>query len=383
MPDRGSSLSQFADFWNATRQVALSDPNTLASQALRYRTFLAPIMLKGLTEKKMIRAGSEITDFLQLSYTNRFQLRNFGDSYSFTDSNSLVQMTAPWRVATVDTVVHEHEIDLQQGGRDVVFKKVMAAKEAEAEASWWESMEELLWGSPDNSTMESSTFTPGTTLRPYSLRVFLPDDGASLPSGFTTVHGVNPSTYPNWAPQSATFTNTSATTRSQTVIRGLDKLFLKCDWQVPDGFKQWSEDLNKNKLRILCNQPSSLFLKDEARERNNVLTPRGDLGWVNDGSVTFHGIPIQYNARLDTIDTDATTAVGAEPTADDGASKLGYKWRLIDFAQIHPVFHPKHYRRQQEKDDGARNPYAKVFIEDTWFNFICMNRRTSGVLKAA
>src|SRR5690349_18470186 len=95
--DRGSSLDLFIDFATSTRQAPVSDPGTLVSQATKYKTNLFSLMMKGLTKDLLIQSGTELVDIIQLKYTNRRKKRNFTDTYSFTGSDSLTKVTAPWR----------------------------------------------------------------------------------------------------------------------------------------------------------------------------------------------------------------------------------------------------------------------------------------------
>jgi len=385
-----SALAAFTDLLVATKAASLSDPDKLVSQATQYRTTLFRRMMKGLSQKAMVQNGTKIVDHVQLKTVNRRRHYNPTDTFGYTGSNSLTQIEVPWRFSLVDMVTQEHELDLNQGDRVNVFKRVLAAKNAEMEQSFWEGNEDDLWAAPNFDTMESSTLGEGVTGAPLSLRCFITADGAvpsasnggiaSGSSAWTSIMGVSPTTYPNWKNQYETFDNTSATTRSADVGGVLDamhRMWLDVQWESPDTTQKYFEDTRLNKMVIVCNKESMVELKRLATMMNNVLTPRHDIGWAA-GGVVFNGLPITYLAKLDSIDTGGTAGNG---TYASGA--LTYQWRWINFNHIKPIFHSGHYRKRQEKDGGAAQPFSKVVIEDTWQNLWCANRREQGIVRAA
>jgi hypothetical protein len=369
-----SSLQKFVDFQLVTRQKLLSSPDTLVNQATKYRTNLISRMMKGLTAKEMIQSGTEIVDFVQLKTTSSFGFFNPTDTFNYTGDNSLTQISVPWRFAKVYSVTYEHELDLNQGGEGEIFKRLKNAKNAVMEQSFWEGMEDALWATPNFDTMEG---TLGQNVgQPLSLRCFITDDGGAptasnggstgATASWTSVMGVSPSTYTNWKNQYETFDNTSAATRRNTLIEAMDAMWLDVQWESPSTSEEYFKSTNMSKLMIVCNKTSYLELVSLATAKNNVLTPKNDLGYQN-GTVVYHGIPIKYVAKLDTIDT----------------THAAYTYRFINFNHIKPIFNSKHFRRKRKYDGGANNPNAMVVLEDTWLNLWNANRREHGIVRAA
>jgi hypothetical protein len=383
-----SSLTDFIDFQLVTRQKLLSSVDTLVNQATKYRTYLFPLMLKGLTAKETVQSGTEIVDYVQLKTTSSFQWRNPTDTYAFTGDNSLTQIKIPWRFATVDSVTYEHEIDLNQGGEEVVFKRVKKAKNSRMEQNFWEGMEDALWADPNFDVMEGD-LPAGQKGQMLSLRSFITDDGEVPAAGnggivtgssaWTTIMNVSPTTYTNWKNQYETYDNTSQTTRRNTLIEAMDKMWLDVQFMSPSTSEEYFKNTTLNKLQIICNKLSYTELVAIASSKSNVLTPKAsggtggsnDLGWAQ-GQVTYHGIPIKYIGKLDLVDTGA----------DTGSTSLR-KYRFINFNHIKPVFHTKHFRRKRKLDGGATNPNAGVILEDTWVNIWNANRREHGIVRAA
>lgn len=373
----GTSLDVFVDFWNATRQYAITDPDTLVSMASSYRTYLWPRMMKGLTEDLIIQSGSEITDFVQLNFTNSFEHFNAPDTFDYTGTDSLVQVRAPWRFSKVHSVINEFEIDLQQGDRETVFKRVKRAKMSELELSWFEGMEAALFATPSNETMESSTLTG--TGAPMSLRCYITDDGLAPSStnggvasaDFSTVLGISPTTYTNWRNQYVTFDNTSVTSREATFIPAMDDMWISCQYQSPTNSEEYVKSTSLQKMRIITNKATILMLVKLATQQNNVLTPKSDIGWAN-GTVVYHGLPIDYIGILDSIETGADTGTTNK-----------YRCRYLNLKHFRPIHHKQHFRRQRTLDGGAGNPNASVVLEDTWHQLWCSNRREQGIVRAA
>lgn len=370
------SLSAFVDFMLATRAAALSDPGDIANQASKYRTYLWPLMLRGLAKEATFQGGTEIVDFVQLKAVNTFRYYNPTDTFNFTATNSLTQLKLPWRFWMVDMVTFEHEIDLNQGDRATVFKRLKRAKEKAMEQDYWEGCEAALWAAPDKATMEDTTLVG--VGRPLSLRAMatwagsaptVAGDGAT--SAWSTVMQVNPTDYPNWRNQVVTYDNTSQATRESTIIPAMDKMWLRVQYQSPDNREAYFQSTTLQKMQILMNEVTYLLCVKLATEKNNILTPRHDLGYQN-GLVTYHGLPMKYVASLDNIDT-----------GDDAGSTHLYAQRWLNFNHIRPIWHTGHYRRLIRKDGGAANPHAEVVMDDNWGNLWLGNRREQGVLRAA
>ena len=178
--------------------------------------------------------------------------------------------------------------------------------------------------------------------------------------------GVSPTTFPNWKNQYETFDNTSTSTRRNTLIEAMDAMWLDLQWQSPSGSEDFFKSTNMQKFKIVGNKTSILELVAIATSKNNVLTPKNDLGYQN-GQVVYHGMPTSYIAKLDTVDTSTRT----------------YTYRFINFNHIKPIFHTKHFRRKRKYDGGAQNPNAAVVLEDTWHNWWNFNRREHGIVRAA
>lgn len=380
-----SQLAAFVDFVLATKSAPLSDVNTLINQATRYRTSLIPRMLSGRTEQELLQSGKDITDFIQLSTTSSYQDYNPTDNFNYTASNSLSQLTAPWRFSKVSSVTWEHELLLQNGDSKTVFKKVKLAKLIEMEQSFWEGMEASLWAAPNNDTMEASTVVG--TGAPYSLRCFITADGlvpsttnGGLATGdvaWSTIMGQNPTTKTNWRNQYETFDNTSATTRraDSGLLNAMNLMWLDVQFKSPSTSEEYWKNTQLNKMVICACKRAIAELIIIASGKNNIMTPVHDVGYLN-GKVTFAGIPLEYIAALDDIDTYGD---------GDGvySGEKAWSYRFINFNHIKPIFHAQKFRQRMEKDGGAASPHAKVLIEDTWHQLWCANRREQGIVRPA
>ena len=383
-----SLLSAFTDMLLATKPRAIGNMSDIVNQATKYRTYLYPLMLKGLAREEVVQSGTKIIDFIQLAVQSSYRDYNPTDTFSYTGENSLTQIEIPWRFSLVDSVTYKHEIELNGSDPTVTFKRVGKAKAKVMEQSFWEGAEDALWAAPNYETMEAATIGTGVTGQPLSLRCFVTADGgaptssnggkATGSSDWTTVMQVNPTTYPNWANQYETFDSTSATTRAADVGGVLDafhSMWLDVQWDSPSTTQEFFDKTSLQKLVICCNKTSYKELVRLATSKNNVLTPVNDLGYQN-GRVSYNGLPIKYIGALDSIDTG-----GTDGTYSGGKLTIQYRW--FNFNHIKPVYHSNNYRNRQKKDGGAGNPFAEVVIEDTWRNLWCANRREQGIVRAS
>jgi hypothetical protein len=385
----GDSFQRFTTFLNYTREKLLSDPRKLESQASKHRTYLLRDILRGLTKKEMVQSGTKIVDFVYLKHTSSFRDFNITDNFNFTGREGGTKIEAPWRMSMVYNTLHEGELDLNDGGTEAtIFKRVKDQKDLQMELDWFEGIEERLWAFPNNATMEAASLADGIKGRAMSIPAYITEDGGApnstnsvLDTGsadFTTVLGVNPTDFPNWKNQFSTYNATDDTTIASTLIPAMDEMYMKVQYESPFESGQYQSDTNLNKQKILCNMRSAKKLVQLATDKNNVLTPVNDIGYLN-GIVVYHNIPIRYVARLDTYDNTATTA--ASPTDAIATQKI--KFWFVNFRHFKPIFHSKHYRRVVTKDGGSTNPYHKVMIEDTWYQFWNQNRREHGVVRPA
>jgi hypothetical protein len=373
-----SSLAAFTDFLVLTRQKQMSDPSKVINQATKYRTNLISAMMKGLTMKEMFQGGTEIVDFIQLKMTSSFAYYNPTDTATYVADNSATMLKVPWRFWKVDSVTHATEIALNQGTPAEIFKKVKRFKDSRMDTNFWEGMEDGLWATPEVATMEG-TLGIGLVGKPLSLRCFITDDGLAPSStnggvtgaNWTTVMTVDPVLFPNWKNQFATYDNTSLATREASFILAMDRIWNLCQFMAPGTTQEFVQDTNLNKMRIVSNLETRLLLVKLATARNNVLTPKNDLGWAN-GNVVYHGLPTDYIAALDNVDTGADTGTTAK-----------YKARFLNFKHIKPWFHSEWFRKTTKLDGGASNPLMTVVREDTWGNYWLANRREQGVVRAA
>lgn len=378
-----SALTAFTDFLIATRQKMLTSPNELSNQATLYRTYLIPLMFKGLSEKEMVQGGSEIVDHIQLSIQRSFRNYNPTDNFNYTADSSLTQVKAPWRFWMVDSVTYKHEIELNNGTPAEIFKRLKVAKEKRMQQDFWEGMENQLWATPEVATMESTTLTG--TGKPYSLRCFITDNGGAptssnggvTGSNWSTVMQVNPTTYTNWKNQFETYDNTSQTTREATFIPAMDLMWLDVQFMSPATSEEHFKSTTLQKLQIVMNKVTHAMLVKLATAKSNILSPANvpgintDLGWAN-GRLLYHGLPIKYIGALDSIDTGSDT--GTTPK---------YRCRFINFNHFKWIFHKNNFRNLIRKDGGASNPHAEVLIDDTWGQLWCANRRENGIVVAA
>lgn len=369
-----SSMASFTDWMLATRPRSIGDVNTINVQSTRYQCYLLRELLNGLSPKEYLQDGQKIIDFIQLRSAGSFRRYSPTDNFTYTPSNTLTQIEVGWRFSTVDMTWTDHEVVLNGGNSLTNYKRVKNAKESAMWVDFYEGMEDDLWATPDVAEMETAI---GTGRRPYSLRCFVTDDGLAPSStnggvngsNWTTIQTVNPTNEPNWRNQVETYVYDSTANRNPSVLEAFDRMFLDLNWKSPDSSQQYVQDINLRKMKILASKIGYITLQRIFRDENDRLNQDSGNLQINEGRVTFGGIPVSYISALDTVDAARDTAAVPRPR---------YRWFNFNF--IKPIFHTQRWMYLIQLGKSQTQPMQNVELRDTWRNLFCTNRRAQGIV---
>ena len=365
-----SLTAAFKDFVLTTRNEVASDPNSILNDAQKYPDYLIRDLLAG-REKEMFQGGAEIEEYLELDPGAPATDYSPTDVFSYTNVDTLTKVKVPWRFTQNYYTWTEQEILLSSGAK-VAMKNLHKAKKQGAYTSIFDKLEDSLVATPETAQMETST---GRT--PYSLRCFITDNGnapTSLNGGvtgadWTTVSGVNPTDKPYWKNQVSTYDGTSATTVRDTILKAMDKCWLKTGFRAPTNSQEYFTDSNMRRMKIIASTEGVAYMSEIARSANDRLTPAGDVGW-SVGNVTFHGIPIKYVPALDTV--DATPDAAGKP-----------KYRFVNLNHFKLIFHPKKFMTIKDVTPAPNQPHVNLVLFDTYRQLMCTSRRRQGIVLAA
>lgn len=354
----GTALSLFTNFTTLTGKHTL-EPGEVLLEAVN-QTWLLGDLLKGKDTSMTVKSGQYLSNVSQLSAASQFEFYTPNSTFTYVIESLDVEMSYRWRFAHDVWVYTDQEIELnKQGAQFEQIYDLMESKRKGCKNSTFIGMEQALWTTASNSTMEASGGT-----RPYSIRAYVTEDGLA-PSGFTTVAGVNPTTYSRWRNQVSTYTAANINTE---LIPAFDDQIRKVNFQAPDTMQRYYADTRFQKFKILTDINGDKKYAGLTRDANDRLTgDQRDLGYVNQGANVFRGIPVQYVKEMDNIGYAAT-----QPR---------FFWINSDY--LYPVFHGKAYFRELPPMNSPSQPYTWVVHTDTWYQIVCTSRQRHGIIVPA
>lgn len=261
-------------------------------------------------------------------------------------TQDLVGASVPWRKTEVGYSFLEEEIDFNMGQNQII--DLIKMREAGCDFDWVQGMENDFWAFPlaaDTNAYRSLPY--------YCTKAATEGFTGGIPTGYSDVAGLSPTTYPRWNNWAAPYTDVS-----------LDDLILKArtmadktDFKPPVAGVPDLGDTGKAPRQYYTNLSVQQKFANVADSRNDNLGP--DVAKM-DGQVMFRNTKMNYVPRLDADTTNPFYQLNWN------VFKLMTKakwWQKRTVLKPYP---------------GQRNQIA-VF-KDTYSNFICYNRRLLGVL---
>ena len=274
------------------------------------------------------------------------------DSLDIQDQ--MVTANIPWRHVTVNYAIERRELAMNREPRRLV--ELIKIRRSDAMASMAELMEGRFWGRPATSDDNK---------RVYGVNYWVVHNGSSgngftggAPTGFTTVAGLNPTTYPRWR-------NWSGQTTALGSDDNLDDTVLK--WReaaVKTNFKPIPGVTNTpygtaNTMGYYTNY--DVLAKLETRLENQNDNLGNDIA-AKDGKVVFRGVPVTYVPYLD-------------KSSDNPI--YGLNW-----GKFKPVFLSGEFMREMGPETAPNQHSTYVTHVDTTLNFLCYDRRRNFVLSS-
>lgn len=209
----------------------------------------------------------------------------------------------------------------------------------------------------------------------HSLPTLLHPDVGALPSGFTTLMGVTPSTVPNskWYPIKKYYGADPFDYDSGVVEKLCQALdAVKFDRIVIRGLSSGDAKFRET-MTAECGIITGFNGKSLIRRYNARNNDQHGLELAKDGS-TIRGIPLICVSELDNKNLDYRTTYTDRYPANQPA------FFLPNFKDIHLIAHRKHWMRHIPKDMGARQYDVTVDILESWMGVRARRLDTSAVV---
>jgi len=359
------SLDSFTAFVRATGSKVATNPEDIINDAAK-NTYLIARMLKGRDANMSLQSGQNIIDRVQLSDSGTAQFFHPNDDLDIQNVDNLSSIELDWRFIADHYSYTEQEVTLNSGDPQTYYKNLLKSKRMATKTATLNKMEDQLWAAPSNAQMESSS-----GVQPYSFTALVTSDGLA-PSGFTTIHGLNPSTNENWRNQTATYDPSAVADTDTGLVQAFDRMFHLVRFVAPRSMQEYFESDLLQKMTIATNLDGMLIYQRLTRDANDRLTPANNLGWVA-GNVTYSGIPLEYVSTLnDALVNSGSALTSGEPW---------YWWLNLEY--IFPIFHTEKYMVESDPMSHPKQPFSRVVWTQTYYNLFCRSRKRQGLITAA
>ena len=351
-------LSTFDDFFNqATGPAYLTSADKVINDA-QLRNYE---LLDRLTRDRAavsIQGGTQIKDMVLLDDPNTAETYSPGDAATVTNVQGGTTILTDWRFTRVPISWTDAEILLNSGGSETSkesrfhqFKNLKNFKYQQGLTSLMNLLER-------NLCAGASAANQDTGNDPWSVFYSLTTDGLA-PSGFSTVHNVNPTTKSVWRNQTATWS--SAFDDTNGIIAAFDQMALLVRWKRPPNFQEYFTDSDLMRHVITTNREGRYTYSQALRAANDVTRAGAQDPHYNDP--TYNGIPVVPVEGYD----DQSTFTAAQP---------GFLWTNLNYFKF--VFHRDRFMEKTEVLKFADKPDTSVVYVVCWGNLLNCSRQRSG-----
>ncbi|MHC4526257.1 MAG: phage major capsid protein [Planctomycetota bacterium] len=264
------------------------------------------------------------------------------DAYNWVDI--LTQLTVVWCRLT-DNMMWERRMLLENRGEarvNNVIKPQRVAMMLRIAAA----LEEGYFAAPDASDSK----------KPWGLKYWIVKNATTgfnggLPSGFSTVGGVNISTYPNFKNYTFQYTNVT----KQDLIKSLRTAHRATNWRSPYKTDQMKSEFGERR-QLFMNETTISNIEDVGEAQNENLGR--DIASMDD-KIVFKRHPLNY---IPYLDTDTTNPI-----------------YMNDMDTIIPIVLKGDYLRESDAHKAPNQHNVFVSEIDLSINFVCVNRRANAV----
>lgn len=202
--------------------------------------------------------------------------------------DTLIQGTAPWRHVTTNYAVIRQELAMNRTPRRIV--DLLKVRRIDAMISLAVLMEDAFWSYPASTD----------TTTPYGVQYWIVTNATEgfnggAQSGYTTVGGINPSTYTRWKNYTAQYVTVS----KEDLIRKWRAAATKTKFMPPvDGIPSFNTG---DQYGFFSNYDVIQALEEAVEAQNENLG--NDLA-SKDGVTMFRRVPVTWVPKLDSDTTD-------------------------------------------------------------------------------
>lgn len=253
--------------------------------------------------------------------------------------DTMVQAQVDWRYSRFHYAVDQREVAMNRTPRRIV--DLVKERRIAALVSWAEKMEQNFWRFPAASDTETPLGLPYWVTKNATAGF-----NGGIPTGYSSVGNLSPTTYPRWNNYTFPFTQVSEDDFMPAVRTAMDQT----NWKPAVG--GIPSTVKGNKRRLFTNLTVKQKLEDLTKAQNDNVGP--DLARY-DGGVMIRKTPVEYVPFLNADSTNPFYGIHF------GAFKIGY---MAD-----------QWMKQIVIPQLDSQPMVSMTTWYCMYNFLCYNRR--------
>lgn len=392
-------LDALVDAFVATTAAVLTGEDFIQNDSRRNNTFNGQVM-KSNDMEDVLRGGDSITDQIILDNKSNYGPYNVLQTRSPRLTNHLTEYTLQWATTDASVTFSKHEKGLNQSslynrkGRAMVIKDIVRAKWSDVYVGIDTGMDKEWFAQPVATTME--TVTSGTRV-PYSVFASIHTFGATLTDafptatvnpGWTTIQGINPTTFPNWRNPVTVYPGGAqiAAGLQWGGFAAASKMYDRLHFEALSIRPEYGAEQNPEAV-IICSSKGKALWEDAQRQAND-FTRHGKSDAAYPG-LNYNGVPVKWLEAMDKANVwPATggTVFGGENTTtadEDGVATVDpdvigprYLWVVPKF--IRKYIHSEHFLEMETPPTDANQPYVRTVYLDCWHQNGTRTRKMAG-----
>ena len=296
--------------------------------------------------------GVSITFNLVTDTNGSFRFVGLGFTAVLASNPAALQGSVPWRGWTYNFWADSAEAVMNSGPERIMDH--LKVRYFQAVGDMVKGLERALWRVPAATDDTTVLGIPYYVVKSATPATYANADGfnGTVPAGYTTVAGINPTTYPRWA----NYADVYSVVSKDDLVRKLRRMCEKTDFQpLVDNIPQYDTGMDEG---IYMNYQTYGALVEVAESQNDDLGP--DVAPMDGGKVMFR------RAKLDWL-----------PALEDDTTNPIYtiQWKDMYTARL-----KGHFDKEIPIPVNPQQPTVSSTHFVSRANLICTNRRTQGVL---
>ena len=264
-------------------------------------------------------------------------------------TNVMTTGLVPWRHVTWNWAIERREVAMNRSPRKIV--DLTKTRRIAAFASAVKFFEARGWRVPASTDTDNFYGVPYWVVKSSTAVTTNNGFNGTVPSGYTTVANISPTTYPRWANYAAPYTNI---TKDDFVA----SLWRACTWTDFEPLVDQVQDYNMgNDYGLYTTYAVIASLKQILESNNDNLGPDIDS---MDGKIVFRRTPITWVRELE---------------SDTTGVFYGINWGVF-----HAIGLRDEWMHETQIPVHSNQPTVAATHTDCTFNTICHDRRRNFVL---